>query len=116
MLHGIGDLLAAHHGDRLADGSTGFRPLTRAQAAQRLGVHESTISRAVAHRGAALVNGRIVALSTMFGSKQDAYAAVAELCSTRPRPPDREVVRVLAERGITLSRRTVAKYRLALGL
>jgi RNA polymerase sigma-54 factor len=116
MLQRLGNLLAAHHGERLRDGSSGFRPLTRVQAAERIGVHESTVSRAVAHRCAALANGEIVALSAMFGSKQDSYAAVAELCGARPRPPDSEVVRVLAERGITLSRRTVAKYRHALGL
>ena len=81
-----------------------------------MGVHESTISRAVAHRRASLVNGHIVALDAMFGSNQDAYAAVAELCTARPRPPDREVADVLAGRGIVISRRTVAKYRRALGL
>ncbi|HEU5473661.1 MAG TPA: hypothetical protein VFV67_23690 [Actinophytocola sp.] len=116
MLQRLGDLLGEHHAPALLAGSTAFAPLTQTKAAQRLRVHESTISRAVAHRHARLVSGQLIALRRMFGTNHDARAAVAELCSTVPRPPDRRVVELLAARGIVLSRRAVAKYRLELGL
>jgi RNA polymerase sigma-54 factor len=116
MLQRLGDLLGEHHAQPLLAGSTAFPPLTQAQAAGRLRVHESTISRAVAHRHARLVSGQLITLRRMFGAHHDARAAVAELCSATPRPPDRRVVELLAARGIVLSRRAVTKYRLALGL
>jgi RNA polymerase sigma-54 factor len=111
MLQGLGDLLADHHADRLLAGSLAFRSLTQAQAAQRLAVHESTISRAVAHRCARLVSGEVVPLRRMFGANHDVRAAVAELCATVPRPSDRVIAELLAERGIVVSRRAVNKYR-----
>jgi RNA polymerase sigma-54 factor len=111
MLQGLGDLLAEHHADHLLAGSLAFRSLTQAQAAQRLAVHESTISRAVAHRCARLVSGEVVPLRRMFGANHDVRAAVAELCATVPRPSDRVIAELLAERGIVVSRRAVNKYR-----
>ncbi|MBP2324862.1 RNA polymerase sigma-54 factor [Kibdelosporangium banguiense] len=111
MLQGLGDLLADHHADQLLAGSLAFRSLTQAQAAQRLTVHESTISRAVAHRCARLVSGEVVPLRRMFGANHDARAAVAELSAILPRPSDRMIAELLAERGIVVSRRAVNKYR-----
>jgi RNA polymerase sigma-54 factor len=111
MLQGLGDLLAVHHSDQLLAGSLAFRSLTQAQAAQRLAVHESTISRAVAHRCARLVSGEVVPLRRMFGANHDVRAAVAELRATVPRLSDRVIAELLAERGIVVSRRVVNKYR-----
>ncbi|RSM87883.1 hypothetical protein DMH04_09150 [Kibdelosporangium aridum] len=111
MLQSLGDLLAGHHADQLRAGSLAFRSLTQAQAAQRLAVHESTISRAVANRCARLVSGEVVPLRRMFGANHDIRAAVAELCAARPRPSDRMIAELLAERGIVVSRRAVNKYR-----
>lgn len=115
MLRRLGDLLAEHHATPLLAGSTAFPPLTQAGAAARLGVHESTVSRAVAHRDARLVTGQVIELSRMFGTHHDARAAVAELCAAIPRQSDRRIAELLAARGIVLSRRTVAKYRLDSG-
>jgi RNA polymerase sigma-54 factor len=43
-----------------------LRPLTRAELARRLDVHESTVSRAVSNKRAALPSGRIVPISRFF--------------------------------------------------
>lgn len=111
MLQGLGDLLADHHADHLLNGSLAFRPLTQAQAAHLLEVHESTISRAVAHRCVQLVSGETVPLRRLFGANHDVRAAVAELSAMVPRPSDRAIAELLAERGIVVSRRAVNKYR-----
>lgn len=112
LLQRLGELLAEHHAAPLLAGSTAFPPLTQARAAARLGVHESTVSRAVTHRDARLVTGQVIELGRMFGTHHDARAAVAELCAAIPRQSDRRIAELLAARGIVLSRRTVAKYRL----
>lgn len=116
LLQRLADLLADHHADALLAGSLAFRPLTRARAAHDLGVHESTISRAVAHRHARLVNGELITLGRMFGTNHDVRALIGELCRQAPRPSDQRVVLLLAERGIPLSRRAVTKHRHALGI
>ena len=116
VLQRLGDLLADRHADQLLAGSLAFRPLTQALAARELDVHESTISRAVAHRHARLVNGELIALGRMFGTNHDVRALIGELCRQAPRPSDQRVVLLLAERGITLSRRAVTKHRHSLGI
>ena len=116
LLQRLADLLAEHHAETLLAGSLAFRPLTRARAAAELGVHESTVSRAVAHRHARLVNGELITLGRMFGTNHDVRALIGRLCGQAPRPSDQRVVRLLAEHGITLSRRAVTKHRHALGI
>jgi RNA polymerase sigma-54 factor len=119
LLTRLGALLAEVHGDRLLAGSMAFTPLTQAAAADRLGVHASTVSRAVRHRAAWLVDGRVVPLRRLFGAHHDVRAAVAdilraELLRGAPRPSDEAVARALAGQGYRVARRTVAKYRNAL--
>ena len=116
LLQRLGDLLADRHADQLRAGSLAFRPLTQSRAARELGVHESTISRAVAHRHARLVNGELITLGRMFGTNHDVRALIGRLCRQAPRPSDQRVVLLLAEHGITLSRRAVTKHRHALGI
>lgn len=111
LLTRLGGLLAQVHGATLLAGSTAFAPLTQATAAARLGVHASTVSRAVRHRSARLLDGSVVPLRRLFGAHHDVRAAVAELASREPRPSDRAIAAALAERGYHIARRTVAKYR-----
>jgi RNA polymerase sigma-54 factor len=111
LLTRLGALLADVHAAALLAGSTAFPPLTQATAAARLGVHPSTVSRAVRHRAARLVDGATVPLRRLFGAHHDVRAAVAELVRREPRPSDAAVAAALAERGHHIARRTVAKYR-----
>jgi RNA polymerase sigma-54 factor len=111
LLTRLGALLADVHGSALLAGSTAFPPLTQATAAARLEVHASTVSRAVRHRTARLANGTTVPLRRLFGAHHDVRAAVAELLRRQPRPSDGAIAAALAERGYSIARRTVAKYR-----
>lgn len=108
----------------LAEGWPALRPLTMADVAMTLGVHESTISRAVAHKYVQTPHGAY-GLKSFFSAtlgrdsgeavsaaaaKQRLAALVAAESGSRPLS-DRELAARLAEDGVPLSRRTVAKYR-----
>lgn len=99
------------HGDRH------LAPMTRAGLAKGLGLHESTISRAVAHKTASLPDGRIVPLSKFFDRSLSVRDAVKFIIAHETSPlTDDEIVRALAEQDIHIARRTVAKYRAAEGI
>jgi len=109
--------LVAHQREFLLNGERWLRPLTRAQLADMLGVHESTVSRAVASKYAQIPGGRIVALADFFDGSLKAKALIEELVSQETHPlTDGELVELLANAGISIARRTVAKYRQALGI
>jgi RNA polymerase sigma-54 factor len=94
-----------------------LRPLTRVQLAETLGMHESTISRAVASKYALLPGGRIVALADFFDGSLRAKSLIKEAVSQETRAlSDGELVDMLAAAGICVARRTVQKYRQALGI
>jgi RNA polymerase sigma-54 factor len=93
------------------------RPLTRAELAGDLGVHESTVSRAVAGRHALLPSRRLVALSEFFVTSRSVRAVLGDLVAGEQRPlSDAELRERLAQRGFVLARRTVAKHRERLGI
>jgi RNA polymerase sigma-54 factor len=92
-------------------------PMTRARIAERLAVHESTISRAVSRKRAALPSGRIVPLSKFFDRSLSVRDVVRSIIAEENRPlTDTEVAGMLKERGIPVARRTVAKYRAMEGI
>jgi RNA polymerase sigma-54 factor len=92
-------------------------PLTRAEVAVSLGVHESTVGRAVAGRNVALPSGRVVSLARFFDGAGAPRDALAELLANEQRPKsDAELADDLASLGFVLARRTVAKYRERLGV
>ncbi len=94
-----------------------LRPLTRGQLADMLGLHESTVSRAIASKYAEIPGGRIVALADFFDGSLKAKVLIEELVSQESQPlTDGELVELLAQAGISIARRTVAKYRQALGI
>lgn len=94
-----------------------LRPLTRAQLADMLGLHESTVSRAVASKYAQIPGGQIVALADFFDGSLKAKALIKELVSRETHSlTDGELVKLLRKGGISVARRTVAKYRQALGI
>jgi RNA polymerase sigma-54 factor len=109
--------LVEYQGDFLDHGDEHLKPLTRAQLADTIGVHESTVSRAVADKYVQLPAGRITPLATFFDSSVPAKAAIKELIAQESKPlNDRELVELLAQRGHRVARRTVAKYRQALDI
>jgi RNA polymerase sigma-54 factor len=116
-LHKIACAVAQRQLSYLRDGPRRHLPLTRAEIAEAIHVHESTVSRGVADKHVQLPNRSLVPMSTFFGASCAAEAALLDLIRGQTRPAsDTDLARSLAERGLVLSRRTVAKYRAKLGI
>src|SRR5574341_248703 len=110
-------IIAAEQREFILGGDRDLHPLTRAQVAKTLGVHESTISRAVAGKSIALPNGRLVPLAKFFDRSLSVRDRVRRLVEHEVRPlTDDEIAVALAHEGIRVARRTVAKYRNMLGI
>lgn len=111
--------LAEYQRDFVLRGPRYLRPLTRAQLAAQLGVHESTISRAVAHKYIQMPDQRVIPLADFFDSslpaKHDLRALIIQEDKGHPLS-DRALVTKLRGLGHDVARRTVTKYRLALGI
>ena len=108
-------------------GISHLKPLTMSEVAEAVGLHETTISRAVAGKhmqtpqgtfemkyfftpGLKSGDGSVVSNKTV----KDAIATlVAGEDSDQPLS-DQEILEILTKRGIQIARRTVAKYRIAL--
>ncbi|MFO7167299.1 MAG: RNA polymerase factor sigma-54 [Chloroflexota bacterium] len=94
-----------------------LEPLTRAEVAAALGVHESTVSRATANKYVQLPNRALVPFSTFFHASLSVKDLIQELVAKEETPlTDEQIVAILRERGYELARRTVAKYRGQLGI
>jgi RNA polymerase sigma-54 factor len=116
-LRALGESLALHQDAFLRHGPAQLRPLTRAQIARELGVHESTVSRSVTGKHAALPGGGVAPLSAFFGTSRDARDALRDVVACEPRPlPDAALADAMRRRGFPVARRTVAKYRESLGI
>ena len=91
-----------------------IHPMTRASLAKELGVHESTISRAVSSKSVQMPSGKIIPLSKFFdrslGIRAELKEIIREENSKKPLS-DNKIVDKLEERGYKVARRTVAKYR-----
>jgi RNA polymerase sigma-54 factor len=110
-------------------GVSALKPLTMTQVAAVVGVHETTVSRAIANKYAQTPHG-VFELKYFFtpGYQAESGAAVsntsvkemiADLINVEDVSSplsDQDLVGKLLERGITIARRTVAKYREELGL
>ena len=106
-----------------------LKPLTMTQVADVVGVHETTVSRAIANKYLKTPHG-VFAFKYFFtpGYQADSGAAVsntsvkemiADLVAIEDRAAplsDQEIVAKLQAKGITIARRTVAKYREELGV
>jgi RNA polymerase sigma-54 factor len=94
-----------------------LKPLTRAQVAQYLGIHESTVSRATANKYVMLPNKHVIPFSDFFSASLSAKDVIKELITSEGNPmTDKEIVSRLREQGIRVARRTVTKYRNQLGI
>jgi RNA polymerase sigma-54 factor len=101
--------------DFLEHGIQSLRPLTRAEVGERIGMHESTVSRATAGKFVLLPSGQVVPFAMFFTASlgtKDVIKGIIE-AEDEGRPfSDQEIVEKLADKhGIKLARRTVAKYR-----
>jgi RNA polymerase sigma-54 factor len=108
---------ALHQVAFLRHGRHALRPLSRADVARELGVHESTVSRAVADKTALLPSGQLLPLSAFFDACDGMEQDLRRLIAHEPRAlSDAELTHRLNHLGYRVARRTVSKYRDRLGL
>jgi RNA polymerase sigma-54 factor len=111
------EILVTGQAEFILKGDRHLRPLTRARVAEQIGVHESTVSRAVAHKSIALPDGRIIPLAKFFDRSLSVRDRVKEIVEHEARPlTDDEIVEMLDREGIQVARRTIAKYRAMEGI
>lgn len=110
--------------DFLEFGPSALRPMTMVQIADAVGVHETTVSRAISGKYMATPHG-VFEMKYFFTpgyqtaagesmSNTSVKGAIAELVKNEDQKnplSDKEIVEVLSKRGIPIARRTVAKYR-----
>jgi RNA polymerase sigma-54 factor len=111
----ITDVIVECQRDFLEKGVQSLRPLTRAEVGERIGMHESTVSRATAGKFVLLPAGEVIPFSTFFTASLGVKDVIKNIIEAEEhsRPySDQEIVEKLREEhGIRLARRTVAKYR-----
>jgi RNA polymerase sigma-54 factor len=113
----------------LSKGVAFLKPLTMVQVAQVVGVHETTVSRAVSGKYMATPQGIFemkyfftAGIQTASGdgmsntSVKDMIDDIFQAENPAKPLSDQEVVRMLKEKGIVIARRTVAKYRTELNI
>jgi len=115
--------------DFFLHGSSKLHPMTMAQVAEEIEVHETTVSRATANKYLRTPHG-LFPFKYFFtpgysGKDGDAVSntsvkeiigSIIEQEDSKKPLSDRAIVGMLAERDIKLARRTVAKYREELGI
>jgi RNA polymerase sigma-54 factor len=100
----------------VAAGPAALRPLTRVEVAAALGLHESTVSRAVADKYMLLPDGTLVPLSRFFGVRGGVDEELRRLLESADGPvSDQHLADLLHAAGYPIARRTVAKRRARLG-
>lgn len=115
--------------DFLEHGVSHLKPLTMLQVAEAVGVHETTVSRAVAGKYIDTPQG-VFEMKFFFTSGvhtasgadisntsiKDIIADMVRKEDTRKPLSDEQIVKMLADKGIVIARRTVAKYRSELNI
>src|SRR4029077_5245030 len=120
----IVEQIVSRQRDFLEQGASHLKPMTMAEVADAVGVHETTVSRAVSGKYMATPQG-VFEMKYFFTSgyqtttgeslsntsvKQAILDLVKHESGSAPLS-DHEIVEILSERGIPIARRTVAKYR-----
>jgi len=114
----------------LAKGKSAIRPLRMSEIADRVGIHTSTVSRAIAGKHVQTDRGvfrlrdffdgsRIAAAPTAGQGRMAVAQQIADLVAAEDkRAPlsDDDLVAALANAGVQCARRTVTKYRKELGI
>ena len=125
----IGKEIVKRQRDFMDKGIAHLKPMTMAQVAEVVGVHETTVSRAVSSKYIETPQGVFemkyfftAGLQTASGSDvsntsvKDMIAEIFKNENTSKPLSDQEVVKMLTDKGINIARRTVAKYRDELGI
>jgi len=120
----IGKEIVKRQREFMEKGVAHLKPMTMAQVAEVVGVHETTVSRAVSAKYMQTPQGVFemkffftAGLQTASGdgvsntSVKDMIAEIFKGEDTARPLSDQEVVKMLGDKGITIARRTVAKYR-----
>jgi RNA polymerase sigma-54 factor len=120
----IAQQIVSRQRDFLDHGASHLKPMTMAEVADAVGVHETTVSRAVSGKYMATPQGVFEMKYFFTGGYQTATGeslsnvsvkqAILELVkheSGSAPLSDYEMVQILTDRGIPIARRTVAKYR-----
>ncbi|MDR5709418.1 MAG: RNA polymerase factor sigma-54 [Armatimonadota bacterium] len=118
-LRKIFEVIVAVQREFLDRGPRFLNPLTLAEVAARLGISESTVSRALDGKYVQLPDGRIVSSHVFFEPNRPIKERVRQLVAQEdPRQPltDQTIAALLRREGIHVARRTVAKYREELGI
>jgi RNA polymerase sigma-54 factor len=111
------EMLVAEQRAFILEGDRELIPMTRAELSERIKVHESTISRAVSHKSVELPDGRIIPLSRFFDRSLSTRDRIKEIIRNESTPmTDDQIADALAEEGVKVARRTVAKYRSVEGI
>jgi RNA polymerase sigma-54 factor len=126
----IGREIVKRQREFMEKGVAHLKPMTMAQIAEVVGVHETTVSRAVSGKYMQTPQGMFemkffftAGLQSSNGGGEVSNTSVKDMVaemfkagdSAKPLS-DQEIVKMLAEKGITIARRTVAKYRDELGI
>ena len=116
-LRRVADFAVGRQRDYLRHGPAALKPLHRNEAAAALGLHESTVSRAVAGKYALLPSRRITPLAAFFSASGGLDEELRELVRSEETPlSDQELADRLRVQGYPVARRTVAKHRARLGI
>jgi RNA polymerase sigma-54 factor len=98
--------------DFILNGDAYLKPITRADMAEELDVHESTMSRAVSDKAVQLPSKRIVPLAMFFDRSLHVRTALKQIIDQESDTlSDSQIAEVLSNMGYPVARRTVAKYR-----
>jgi RNA polymerase sigma-54 factor len=126
----IGREIVKRQREFMEKGVAFLKPMTMAQVAEVVGVHETTVSRAVSGKYIETPQG-VFEMKYFFTaglqstgsgdgisntSVKDMISEIFKAEDTSKPLSDQEVVKMLGEKGITIARRTVAKYRDELGI
>jgi RNA polymerase sigma-54 factor len=125
----IANEIVKRQNEFLENGSAFLKPMTMVQIAEAVGVHETTVSRAISGKYMATPQGvfemkyfftpgyQTAAGATLSNtSVKEAIADLVRNEDARNPLSDKEVVEILSDRGIPIARRTVAKYRAELNI
>lgn len=125
----IGKEIVKRQREFMEKGVAHLKPMTMVQVAEVVGVHETTVSRAVSGKYIQTPQGIFEmkyfftsGIQTASGegmSNTSVKDMIADLFKKEnPQKPlsDQEVVKILGEKGIVIARRTVAKYRSELNI
>jgi RNA polymerase sigma-54 factor len=98
--------------DFVRHGPAVHRPLSRATVATALGLHPSTVSRAVQGAVVAMPDGRVLPLAAFFGPAVAVVDCLARMLASKDPPrSDADAAVRLGLAGHVVARRTVTKYR-----